>query len=280
MKINLKTYFRLLRKKDARGYFLMAAFGFILSKGFLFPLQDILLFWAIIFLLLGFGFSINDCFDLREDRLDPTKKNPIVLGQISLKKALVFSISLAILGLFLSSLFGLRVFLFCLITTLISLFYSSPPLRLKSRFLLDLISHGLFAGSLIFFLPLMILKTQLTLFYYLIAFSLFCFSIILELRNQTEEYQSDKLAGLKNTTLILGKEKSEKLLKILSTFYPLTLFPIFNLFSNQYFLLFLVQTSIFLFLFLFFQNQKFVKNYKLIDAYVILSLGLLLIATR
>jgi len=277
MGLNLKPYLRLLRIGDARGYFLMAVLGFIISKGFLFPLEEIIIFWAIVFLLLGFGFSINDCFDLKEDKLDKTKKNPIVLKKISLKKALAFSISLAILGLVLSSLFGLKVFLLCLLGILIVFFYSSSSLRMKSRLLLDLISHGLFAGPLIFLLPLLVFNTKLTLFHYLIAFSLFCFAIILELRNQCEEYETDKQAGLETTACILGYQRSEKLLKFLAIFYPLTLFLIFRLISQLHLFLFSIFTLIFFLFFLFGKNFKFVRNYKILDAYTIFSFSLLLL---
>ncbi|MBU0546733.1 UbiA prenyltransferase family protein [Patescibacteria group bacterium] len=277
MLINLKPYFKLLRLKDAKGYFLMALFGFILVKGFLFLFEDIIAFWAIIFSLLGFGFSINDCFDLKEDKMDRTKKNPIVLKEISFKKSFFFSIFFATLGLFLASLFGLKVFLLCLAGVLLTYFYSSPPLRLKSRVLVDLLSHGLFAGPIIFFLPLLIFQAQLTLLHYLIAFSFFCFSIILGLRNQFEDYNTDKEAGLKNTACILGYEKSEKLLNLSAIFYPLSLFPIFLLIQRQYFFSFLIFTLIFIFLSIFKKNYKLVKNYKVLDIYNAFTLSLVLL---
>ena len=279
MRINLKSYFELLRIKNWRGYFLIASLGFVISKGFLFSLKDIIIFYTIVLLFLGFGFSVNDCFDAKEDELDKDKKNPIVLKKISLRKGLAFSISLAILGLVLSTAFGLKVFLFFLITTMFTFFYSSPPLRMKSRPLLDLISHGLFAGALIFLMPLLIFSKDLTLFHYLIAISIFYFSITLELRNHIEDYETDKEAGLKTTVCVLGLNKSEKLLKYLAIFYPLTIFPIFLISYRQYVSLFLIFTLIFLFFFLFRKNYKIVKNYRIMDIYAYLSFILLSIAT-
>ena len=276
---NLKSFFKFLRIRDATGYFLIAALGFILAKGFLFPAKDIFLFWLISFLLLGFGFSINNCFDQKEDKLDKTKKNPIVLKEISFKKGFIFSISIAIIGLYLSSLFGLKIFLFCLISTLIVFFYSSPPLRMKSRPLFDLLSHGLFAGPLIFLFPLLVFKVKLTLFHWLISLSLFYFSVILELRNFLEEYETDKRAGVKNTVCILGYEKSEKLLRYLAIFYPLTIFPIFLLFLPQYLYLFFIFSSVLILSFFFLKNSWLVKNYRIIDIYVFFSFSFLAILT-
>lgn len=274
---NFKSYINLLRISDARGYILLALFGFLLAKGFLFPFKDIFLFWTIVFLGAGFGFSINDCFDQKEDKFDKTKKNPIVLKEIGFKMALTFSLILAFLGLFFSSLVGGAVFLIFLAGILLMLFYSSPPLRLKSKPPFDLISHGFFGGVLIFFFPLLFFKTQLNPFYYLIAFSAFYFSVLLELRNEYEDYETDKIAGLKTTTYILGKQRVEKLLKFLAIFYPLLLFLIFYLFLPNFLPLFFALTLIFLTLFLFFEKHKLVKNYKLLDSYNILAYVIILI---
>ena len=276
MNANLEFYFKLLRIKDWRGYFLIGTLGFVISKGFLFPIRDIIIFYALSFLLLAFGFSINDCFDTKEDRLDKDKKNPIALKKISLRNGLIFSILLAVLGLALSTVFGMKVFLFCLVSILIGFFYSSPPLRMKSRPWFDLVSHGLFAGALLFLIPVLIFSKELTKFHYLIALSIFYFSVILELRNHIEDYEIDKEAGLNTTVVFLGREKSEKLLRYLAVFYPLTLFPIF-FFYQQFFLLFSILTVIFLFLFQ--KNHHRIKDYRIIDVYANLSFVLLSIAT-
>lgn len=276
MKINLTPYFQLLRIRDAAGYFMIVTFGFFLAKGFLAPIENIIIFFGLVFSLLGFGFSINDCFDQKEDKFDQTKKNPIVLKKITLPRALFFSFSLAILGLILSSLLGLKVFLFCFLALLSPLFYSAPPLRLKSRVFLDIITHGLFAPFL-FGLSLFVFKTEINLFHYLIAVSLFYFSVILDLRNQWEEYEADKKASLKNTFNVLGYKVSERLLIFFAALYPLTLLPIFYLIFHKFLVLFLISTLIFLVLFLFTKEHKLVKNYKILDAYAILSYSLILL---
>jgi len=267
MSIDLKSYLKLLRIKNWRGYFLIASLGFFLSRGFLFPVRDIIFFYLIILLLSGFGFSINDCFDTEEDKLDKDKENIIVLKKISFKSGLVFSILLAVLGLVLSMKFGLMVFLFCLVEILLILFYSSPPLRIKSRPLLDLVSHGLFAGTLLFLIPVLIFSKNLILLHYLVAFSIFYFSVTLELRNHLEDYETDRKADLKTTVCVLGYKKSEKLLRYLAIFYPVTLTPIFLLINWQCFLIFLALTLTFLFLVLFKKNCRIVRSYGVMDTY-------------
>ncbi len=278
---NLKSYAKLLRIIDARGYILLSLFGFLLAKGFLFPLKDILIFWVIVLSLLGFGFSINDCFDQKEDKFDKTKKNPLVAKEISFKRALTFSFILAGFGLFLSALYGLEVFLICLVGVILTFFYSSPPLRLKSRPPFDLISHGLFAGVFILVLPILFFKNQLNLLHYLLLLSAFYFSVVLELRNEYEDYEIDKTAGLITIAYALGKQKTESSLRYLAALYPLALFPIFyilSVFTPVFIFSFCIITLVFFFFFLFFKNHKLVKNYKLFDGYNILVYCLILIA--
>lgn len=275
MKTNLKPYLRLFRIPDWRGYFLMASLGFVISKGFLFPFWDIIIFYAIVLLLLAFGFSVNDCFDTREDRYRKDRINPVVSKEISFRSGLFLSVLPGVLGLALSTVFGLKVFLFSLAGASIGFFYSAPPLRTKSRPLLDLVSHGLFAGVFLFVLPLLIFNPQLTLFHYLIAFSIFYLSMTLELRNHLEDYEVDKRAGLRTFVCVFGYKKSERLLRYLAILYPLTIFPIFLLISQKYLFLFLIFTLVFLFFFLFERSLKIVKNYRIMDAYAISSFGLL-----
>ncbi|OIO44492.1 MAG: hypothetical protein COY72_01550 [Candidatus Nealsonbacteria bacterium CG_4_10_14_0_8_um_filter_35_10] len=275
---SFKNYFRFLRVKDWRAYFLIALFGFLFSKGFLFPFKDIIIFWAIVLLLLAFGFSVNDVFDTKEDKYHLEKENLLVSQKISFSKGLAFSIFLGISGLALSAFFGLRIFLFCLAAFLLGFFYSAPPIRFKGRPFLDLISHGLFAGALIFFFPVLVFNKKLDFFHYLIGFSFFYLSAMAELRNHLEDYGTDKKAGLKTVVAVLKYQISKGLLDFLAIFFPLILFPVFLSISLKYLFLFLILTAIFLFFFLFRKNYKSLKNYRIMDIYVIFSFGLLLIA--
>ncbi|MDI6602554.1 MAG: UbiA family prenyltransferase [Patescibacteria group bacterium] len=270
MKINLKSFLKYYRIKDWRAYFGLGVFGFVIAKGFLFPILDIVLFLIIGVLLLAFGFSVNNFFDVKEDR----EKGETINLLVQNKKNFLFSISPAILGLSLSAFFGLKVFLFVLLASLIGFFYSAPPLRMKSKPFLDLISHGLFAGALIFIFPLLIFSPKLTLFHYLIAFSTFYLSAMLEMRNHLEDYQSDLRAGLQTTVCFLGYKNSANFLRYLAFFYPLVLFPPFFLLSQKFLSLFLILTIFFLPLFL------FKKSYPIIDTYYpIFSYVTIIIAT-
>lgn len=280
MKVNLNSILKYYRAKDWRAYFFLGLFGFIIAKGFLFPLLDIALFFIIGILLLAFGFSVNNFFDIKEDKEKGEAKNLLIQN----KRNFLFSISPGILALLLSIYFGAKIFLFILVAGLIGFFYSAPPLRIKSKPFLDLISHGFFAGALIFIFPVLIFSPKLTLFHYLIAFSIFYLSATFEMRNHLEDYQSDLRAGLKTTVCLLGYRNSEILLKYLSLFYPLTLLPAFYINFQEYsFLtwLFLVLSSLFLFLFIFKKNYRVMAAYayRIMDGYAILAYLLILTTT-
>ena len=270
----VKLLFRFLRVKDWRAYLLIAFLGFILAKGFIFPLKEVFLFWLINFLFLGFGFSINECFDVKEDRYHKEKEKVFIGKKLSFQKGIILSFFISLLTLILSALINLKVFLFSLISLFLGLFYSAPPLRFKEKPFLDLISHGLFAGALIFLFPFVFFEAKLTYFHYLITLSIFYLSVILELRNHLEDYQSDLKANLKTTACFLGFKKTEKILRYLAIFYPLILLPLF-LSQNFFLILFFIATLSFLISFLLSQNQILGKNYRIFDLYAFFSFSLL-----
>ncbi len=266
----MKLYFQLLRVKDWYPCFFIAVLAFIISKGYTSSFTKILLFYLMILFSLGFSFSINNCFDVKEDKLKKSKKNPVATGDLKFKNSVLFSALFAILGVISSIFFGLKIFLFYIGLLLLSLFYSLPPLRFKSRFLLDIISHGLFGGALLFLFSLIIFGAKMVLFYYIVAFSTFCISVTWELRNHLKDYESDNKAGLKTTVCILSKKKSEKLLELMTILYSASLFTIF-LFQRLFLLVFLIATLIFYLTFL----TK--KEYKLLDVYTHICYGLVMI---
>lgn len=269
MSTNFKSFLKYYRMKDWRAYFGLGVLGFVIAKGFLAPPLDILLFLIIGLLLLAFGFSINNFFDIEEDKEKGEVKNLLVQN----KKNFFLSVSPGILAFFLSIYFGRAIFLFVLIAGLIGFFYSAPPLRMKSRPFLDLISHGLFAGALIFIFPLLIFSPGLTLIHYLIAFSVFYLSTMLETRNHLEDYQSDFRAGLRTTVCLLGYKNSENFLKYLIFFFPFILFSVFLFLSSGFLFPLFTLSIIFLLLFM------FKKNYRIFDAYAVFSYIVISLAT-
>jgi len=207
-------------------FFLLTFLGFVLSEGIITSFLDVFIFVLMLSMFTGFSFAINDCYDVKEDQAKESSNNPIVRGKLSLKRAKAFSFSLAVLGIVLSLWFGLLVFVYFLFLTLLSFLYSVPPFRLKSRFPLDILSHGLFFGVLVLFLPALIFGL-FTVPLLLVSASIFILSVSIELWNHIDDFESDKKAQLQTTACVLGRKRSEMTVKILSLFFPLTLLPLF-----------------------------------------------------
>jgi 4-hydroxybenzoate polyprenyltransferase len=265
---NLKKIFSFYRIKDWRAYFLWGIFGFLLAKGFLHSFFEIFLYFLSGSLFLAFGFSVNDFFDKKEN----FNKGIGVLNNN--KRNLFFSILPGIFGILICFLRDENLFLFSLLALFLGFFYSAPPLRFKSRPFLDLISHGLFAGSLIIIYPFFFFNEKFTFFHFLIALSFFYLSVMFEMRNHLEDYDSDFKAGVRTTACYLGYENSKKFLNTLSFLYPFFLFLPFIFLSKSFILFFIIWSLIFILLF-------FVKrNYVIIDTYYpIVPYFLLLLAT-
>jgi 4-hydroxybenzoate polyprenyltransferase len=236
-------YIKLLRLRGWYAFLCTAVLGFFVSGGLAGPLVDIIIFFLMVSAYLGFSFAINDSFDVEEDMFKESRRNPVAAGEVTKDQAVTFSYSLALAGLLLSAWFGTVIFFYYLGLTLLSFFYSAPPLRFKSRFPLDILSHGMFFGSMILLLPALIFGS-LTTGVLLIAISIFCLSVTIELWNHIADYGSDMKARLKTTVCVLGPEKSEKTAKILSMLFPLTLVPLY--YGGEYFLPFIAVTSLYL----------------------------------
>jgi len=204
---------------------------------------DIPVFLLMISAYVGFSFAINDCFDVEEDRVKESRNNPVADDEITRNRALVFSISLALLGILFSGWFGFSVFVYFLCLTLLSLFYSVPPLRFKTRYPLDILSHGFFFGSLILFLPALIFGS-ITMAVLLIGVSIFLLSITVELWNHIIDIECDSMAQVRTTACVLGLEKSERVARTFGFIFPFTILPLF--FDGAYIFLFIAVTSIYI----------------------------------
>lgn len=239
----MNPYIKLLRIKAWYAFFLLAILGYVISGGVVMNPLDILVFVLMMSAYVGFSFAINDCFDVEEDRIKESKSNPVADGEITKRGALAFSISLALLGVLFSGWFGFAVFVYFICLTLLSLFYSAPPLRFKTRYPLDIISHGLFFGSLILILPALIFGS-ITSAVLLIAVSIFVLSITVELWNHIIDFESDSKAQVRTTACVLGRDKSERVARTLGLIFPVTILPLFLDGANIF--LFIATTSIYI----------------------------------
>lgn len=103
-----------------------------------------------IILILCYVMTINDCFDVEEDKLKSkyTYKKLVVSEEISVRDALLISSIILLIGLAIAWFVSELSFLIALIIVILSTPYSVPPIRYKKRFPFSTL--GEIAGS---FLP-------------------------------------------------------------------------------------------------------------------------------
>lgn len=191
-------YYSNSRILEWRVYMGMAMLGFISSPGFVVTLVplEVFKFMLTIALYLAFSFSINNSFDVRSDALrkEKAEKNPVATGRIVFKERVVFSSCLAVTGLSLTYFWFRSCLSIYLLLIVLSLAYSAPPFRLKSVPLMDLVSHGLFFGALLYFYGVSA-SSSTTFQNVLIGASIFIYSAILELRNHLNDFHVDLSSG-------------------------------------------------------------------------------------
>jgi len=202
--------------------------GFVVLFGFLSTSDPVDLFsinTALVFLFsvihTGAIYSLNNVYDVESDkkqlavdkgfaRWNLSAKNQVAVGNLSKGKASLFSIGLFCLSTLYFYLAGgsLPAFLAIMIFFVVGWAYSAPPVRLKNRFLLDLIMHGLFWGSLLFLMgsSMKSIDSLNSLMPSLIL--VFLASILWEFHNHFEDYYADKETGNLTFVVRLGLKRS------------------------------------------------------------------------
>jgi len=199
----------------------VVSFGFLSASGLTdFFLIDTILVFLFSSILTGAIYSLNNTYDVESDekqlqtakdfgRWDLSTKNQVALGNISKGKACSFSAFLFCLSaLYFYVKGGVLPAFFVTIIFIWGWAYSAPPLKLKNRFLLDIVLHGLFWGSFLFLMGfsmrsignLNVAVPRLILIFFA--------SVLWELHNHFEDYYADKDAEKMTFVVRLGLKKS------------------------------------------------------------------------
>lgn len=165
---------------------------------------------------LSLSYWINNAHDIESDLLNPQLKeyNIFIKKTINRKIIWTIAISLFTVGLYTAS-HSLTSQLNYLTMSILSILYSTPPIRLKEKPPLDLISHAFFFGNQLFLHGYLMSHSKISMDIIQITILISIYSITLQLRNHLEDYNADLKAGYKTTTTIIGIEKSFSLMNIL-----------------------------------------------------------------
>ncbi|MFA4662224.1 UbiA prenyltransferase family protein [Pyrococcus kukulkanii] len=212
---SISAIIRNIRPIEGRAYIAIIGFSLLMNIKGVKLLELVMAFLAGV-LFVWYAFSINNCFDVDTDSRNPMKvrKNPIASGELSLKEGLLLSVLLALTGAGLTLKINFEMFIVYLAMILLATMYSAPP-RLKGKPIVDVLSHGLFFGGLSFIYG-SIVDGNLSNVEMLMAIGITFYSFALELRNHLEDYESDLMAGLRTTPIVIGRARSELLVEIFS----------------------------------------------------------------
>jgi len=212
----LKIFYRLTVPE----YLIVTSFSFFsayfLFNQVIFSKNSIIAFISLSLGVLALN-SFNQVFDFSIDKINKPKR-PIVTGQISKKNAFLVSCTMFLGSLLLSLLANYILFLLIFSFVIISIIYSMPPIRLKkvplSGIFVGTYLHGIipfFSAVAISYYPNLNYVVILGLFFVLLAFSS---SSIKDL----EDLKGDKKAGLLSLPLIIGEEKTRRVICFLFSF--------------------------------------------------------------
>jgi 4-hydroxybenzoate polyprenyltransferase len=165
------------------------------------------------------AFAINDYFDAAYDGQDVAKgARNFFVGEWKPAATWLFGgVAAFILAsvIVLYAAFGWRGWVVCALSFLITWAYSAPPLRLKKRPLLDLISHALCVQSAPYYASLFLIRaTPQTLDVVMISV-LMLSSLAAQLEQQQRDFAVDSKAE-SNFTVWIGRARAAHLLRALT----------------------------------------------------------------
>lgn len=198
-----------------REYFIQLSLVFpvieVVAPGLLLSVRALLAYAANL-LYTAFAYSFNDVEDAEDDALDPVKgaRNPVSAGLIGRRAGYAISLAFLAAGLALMAALSLESLLSGSLFSANSAAYSWRRIRLKAVPVLDLLSHAATLGV-----------PQLTVTYLafrppdatLLAMAVMValFSMASQLSQQIRDFEVDRLAGVRNTTQVLGLRRARAL---------------------------------------------------------------------
>lgn len=164
-------------------------------------------------LAVAYAFMINDIEDAPDDAADPDRaaRNAVTSGEVTIRTGYTACRVVAAATLILYTFGGVNVLLIGLATLLLSHLYSWRPVRLKAWPVTDIVSHSLMLSGLLLLAGYFIYHSSPGVVWF-VAGGATLFSVYGQLYNQLRDYDIDKLAGLRNTAIMLGEVNARRMM--------------------------------------------------------------------
>lgn len=201
-KMKIKEYLKMLRIKEwIKFYTLIPLIGAVLADA---TPATIILVGVIFFFVIGYGFVINNYFDVEIDKRHTGKvmlgKNPLSTGKVTEKGTFMLLSVLLAIPIALSCLLTLNGLLFTLLSIAFFTLYSAKYIRLKERFIVDIITHGLMFGLFPFLAGFTLAGGNLNTLILLVASLFMIIGCGALLTHQINDYEED--FGNSSTTVV------------------------------------------------------------------------------
>ena len=162
----MNEYLKMVRIKDwIKFYPFFPLIGALLANA---DLLTLILISIAFFCVIGYGFVINNYFDTEIDKKHAGKvkvnKNPLAAGTVTKKGTLMLCGVLLAFGIAIPGLLSLMGLFFTLMSILFLTIYSARYTRLKERYFIDILSHGLMFGLFPFLAGFTLADGDLALF--------------------------------------------------------------------------------------------------------------------
>jgi 4-hydroxybenzoate polyprenyltransferase len=158
-------------------------------------------------LAVAFAFMINDVEDAPDDALDPAKvkRNPVSASDLSARTGLLASFGVAIAAGLMYAALGIWPLVMGLSCLAIAYLYSWRRIRLKSKPVVDLISHGMMLAGLQYLSAYFSFEPSpfsrwVYPFVFVVGISLYG-----ELINELRDLKGDREAGITHTANLIGQ---------------------------------------------------------------------------
>jgi decaprenyl-phosphate phosphoribosyltransferase len=156
--------------------------------------------------LFASGYSLNNTYDCKSDKENPSKTNPVAHGEINFKESLAESIIWGAAGLTFLGLVSVEGLIGGVVLLMLSIVYHIPPFRTKSRPYLDIITITLLYSTPFFIGYSSINSIDLTGASFALLFGLLCGST--HPFQTAKDIEEDRKNGDITVSVLLGVKKS------------------------------------------------------------------------
>jgi 4-hydroxybenzoate polyprenyltransferase len=238
-------YLRVLRIRSWVGWIFYFVFG---SLAFAIPPVNVAFVFVSFFLCTAGIFVLNQYFDKGCDRFHFYKKHlPIAAESISQNRALTIIIFLNLSAFLLIMVIDFSLLPLYLVYLILGICYSAPPIRLKSRPIIDVVAIGISSGVLPFLIGLQVshqLTLELSLPWiirryqdaFLTMLPIMFFQCATHILQAVGDHEADTKAGVKTFASKFGKKNSVRIAKslIMTSLLLPFFFGLFNLSLTNY----------------------------------------------